>query len=210
MIKSSPLAPTVELSIGACWVRFCQWPFIELRLYGIHCHSHMFQLCNYWSVGTGKDWIGLWQSFQSVTMRLNSLDYSVQVFYCLMMLFCWGWWYTIDVIYLRYVSPFACSGDYSPLLTMGLVGKFLIPAHLLKSVVCCLHSRISLLNVAVCAKRFIPLDTIVTSEIVCPSARVNSLPLSNCPIKRARGSAVSYGPIVFTAFSSRLISSITL
>ena len=80
--------------------------------------------------------------------------------------------------------------------------------HVLRSVVCRLRSMISLLNLDVCAKRVIPLYTIILLSIVCPTARANHLPFSNCSIKQDRGSAGSYGPIIFTPFPLRSILSI--
>ena len=137
---------------------------------------------------------------------MHYLDNIVQVCYRLVMLFWWGWQYTIDVLYCHCVPPFICGVDRSHLFTMGLVENLLKVAHVLRSVVFCLQSRMSSLKVDFCDKRLIPLDTIISSEIVCPPACANYTPFSNCLIKRARGSAGSQGSISFTAFSSRSIS----
>ena len=140
-------------------------------------------------------------------MRLHSLYDIVQVFYYLVVLFCWGWRYTINILYRRRVPPFLCGGERSPLFSMRFLEKVLKMANALRSVVCCLHSWMSLLKVDVCAKRVIPLDTIITSAIVYTPACTNFLLFSNFSINQAWGSTGSYGPIIFTAFTSMLISS---
>ena len=208
MSKIASADPTVKNSLGSCWVYFFQWQFFELRLYVINFHSHLCQWCHDCLFGTGKDRISLCQSIQIVTMRLHSLDNSVQVLYCLAMLFRWGWQYNIDLLYRRCISPFDCGGERYPLLTMVLVENVLKPAHVLRLVVFRLHSWMYLLKVAVCDKLVITVDTITELSIIWPPTHENSLPFSNFLIKRARGSVGSYGPIIFTAFSLRSISSI--
>ena len=64
-------------------------------------------------------------------------------------------------------------------------------AHVFWSVAWRLHSLMSLLQIAICSRKVIPFDTIVASEIVCPPARVNPFPFSNCFINQYRGSAGS-------------------
>ena len=51
--------------------------------------------------------------------------------------------------------------------------------HVLRLVVCCLHSLISLLKVTVCAKRVIPLDTTIVQQ---SSALLHEQIICNFPI----------------------------
>ena len=55
-----------------------------------------------------------------------------------------------------------------------------------------------------------PFDTVMASVIVCQTALANSLPFSRCLLRRVRGYEGLYTPIIFTEFSLRLISSISL
>ena len=92
--------------------------------------------------------------------------------------------------FINYLS-FVCDGDRSPFFTMGSAENVLNVAHVLRFVIVFLYYLISLLTVAVCYKRVIPLDTIIASAIFCPLAHTNYLPFSNCLIRQDRGSAGS-------------------
>ena len=187
----APTNPPVKLPCGPCWVRCCWWESLELHLHDVHPHCHLWQLRHDSLFGAGKDYICLCQSFQLVTLRLNSLDDSIQTFYRLMMIFWRFSKYTVDfltaTVYPRLpwvVAPLLCS-------RWDLWGNVLNMAHILRLVVCCLRYMISLLKVAVCAKRVIPFDTIITLEIVCPPTCTNYLPFSNFLIWQERGSGGS-------------------
>ena len=82
------------------------------------------------------------------------------------------------------------------------------PSHVLRLVVCHIQYQMSLLKLSVYATRVIPLDTIITLEIVCPPEHANYSPFLYFSIKQTRGSTGSYGTIIFTTFPSRLILSI--
>ena len=60
-------------------------------------------------------------------------------------------------------------------------------AYISRLVVFRIHSQTSLLNLDLCAKRVIPLETTIASEIICHPAHKNSILFSNRSIKRARG-----------------------
>ena len=182
---------TVILTVGTFWVCWSQWQSIELRLNVVHHHSYLWKLCPDRWFGADKECIGLCQYFQLVTLRLHSLDDSILIFYNLVMILWRGWRYTVYVLYCCCVSPFDCSSDHYHLFTVGSVKNVLNVAHVLRLVVCRLHSLISSLKVEVYVKRVIPLENIIASEIVWPPARTNSLPFSNYSISHARGSAGS-------------------
>ena len=121
----APATPTVKTHHvpGCC---FCfWWKIIELRPHGVHCHVHLCQLFHDHWVGDGKNCIDMCKSFQILTLCLHFLDDSIQIVYHLVMLFWSWWWYTVDVLYQHCVSPFDCSGDWSPLFTTNLVVKCL-------------------------------------------------------------------------------------
>ena len=165
------------------WVS-CRWrQCLEMRLHGIHCHNHLCQLFHECWVGTGKDCIGLCQYFKFVTLCLHYLENIIQVIDCLVVLFWWGWWYAVYILFRRCVSPLSWGSEHSLLFVMISVEKILNPDHVLRLMVCHLHYWMSLLKVDVCSKRVIPLENIITSEMVCPPACVNYLPFYNWSIK---------------------------
>ena len=168
----------------------------------------MCKLCHYCAVRSGKDCIGFCQSFQLVALCLHSLHDYLYVFNHLIMLFWRGGWCTVDVLHCRNVPYFSLGCYHSFLLSVPSVEKHLYFAHVLRSAGFCLHSLMSSLKISVCARRVIPFDIIMASEIVWIPAPVNSLPFYNCSIIRTMSSAGLYGPIILTTFSSRLILSI--
>ena len=91
----------------------------------------------------------------------------------------------------------------------ALAKAFLNTAHILSLEDCRRHSQMSSLKVAVCVERFIPFDTIIVLTISCPPDLANSRPFSSWLMIRTRGSVGSYAPLIFNAFSSRSIPSIS-
>ena len=169
----------------------------------------MCQLCHHRKFRAGKDCIGLCRSFHIVALCLHSLHNFLYVFNHLMVLLWIGRWCTGDVLYCRGVTPLSCGCYRSFLLLMHLVEFYYYFAHVLRSADCRLHSFMSSLKINVCARRVIPFDIIMASEIVWPPTLENSLPVSNSSIVQDRGSAGSYDPIILTSFSLRSILSIT-
>ena len=80
-----------------------------MRLHGVHDHIHLCQLCHYRWVRSGKDCIGLSQSFQLVALCLHPLQNRLYVFFRLMVLFWRGRWCTVDVLHCWGVPPFSWS-----------------------------------------------------------------------------------------------------
>ena len=78
--------PTVKIPLGNCWVSCCQWQSLELILHVVHRDSQLWQLCHDRWVGAGKDCIRLCQSFKIVTLCIHSLENSIQIVYCLVMI----------------------------------------------------------------------------------------------------------------------------
>ena len=72
--------------------------------------------------------------------------------------------------------------------------------HILMSVACWRYSMMSLLKVAVCARRSIPFDTIMVLAIILPTAIANYHQFSSWLMMRARCYMGSYAPIFFTKF----------
>ena len=184
---------------------------LSQMMLGIHFHSHLCQLCHECWVGTFKDCIGLCQSFQFVTMCLHPPCYSVQFTDRLMVPFWWGWRYAIYILYRCCVSPLSYGGDHSTLFLTILAEKDHEPRPCLE--VSGLPYTLS--NVFVggwCLRQnsytFGYHHRVEKRLPSCTSA--NSLSFSNWSIKQARGSAGLYGPIIFTAFSSRLVLFISL
>ena len=105
MSKTAPVDPTIIISLSPCWVSSYLWKYLELRLHGIHFHSHMCQFFHDRLVVTGKDCIGLCHSFQFATTHIYSLDVSVQVIDRLVVLFWWGWCYTVYNFFTAAVYP---------------------------------------------------------------------------------------------------------
>ena len=82
----------------------------------------MCQLCHYRKAWTGKDCIGLLQSFQLIALCLHSLHNCLNVFCHLMVLFWSGRWFTIDVLHCRGVPPpFPCGFYWYFLLSVRSV-----------------------------------------------------------------------------------------
>ena len=127
MSKISPADTTLVLYLGSCWVSFWKWQYLQLLLHGIHCHIHLWQFFHGCWVGTCKDWIGLCRSFLLVTVCLNSLCGGVKFINHLVVLFWWGWGYTIDILYRRFLSPLSWVVDRSPLFLMISMEKGLEP-----------------------------------------------------------------------------------
>ena len=82
-------------------------------------------------------------------------------------------------------------------------------AHVLRSEGYLRHSLMLLLNTTVCARRVITFETTITSAMICPLVRTNSLPLSSCYMRRVRDSDEWYAPIIRTELSSSSISLIS-
>ena len=90
-----------------------------MRMHSIHIHSHLCQLRRYCCIWAGKYYIGLFHSFQFVALLLHSLDGSMYIFYCLMIILCGRMWYTINGLDHSGISSFFCGYYRFPLLAMG-------------------------------------------------------------------------------------------
>ena len=163
-----PATPAVDLSFLPRLVSLCWGECFQLRLHGVHGHSHMFQLCHYCGFRSGKDHIGLCQFFQIVALGSHSLHDCLFFFEHLMVLFWRRRWCTIDGLHCCGVPAFSCGCYCYFSLSVRLVGKQLYLAHVLRSADCSLRSLISSLKIAVCVSRVIPFEIIIASEIVLP------------------------------------------
>ena len=124
------------------------------------------------------------------------------------LLFWWGWWYAIYIMYCHGVSPFPAVFTTLLCYLCACRKNVLNTAHILSLADCCRQSLISLLKVDVCAKRVIHFDTTIALAIVCPPALENSCLFSSCLMMRARISMWLYGLTIFTVFPLRFIPSI--
>ena len=97
------------------------------------------------------------------------------------------WQYSVDILYHRGLAPLSCSGYPSLCYICTHWKNILNIAHVLSWEDLCCHFQMYLLKLAVCVKRVIAFDTIITSEIVCPISLENSFPFSSWSIRRARG-----------------------
>ena len=166
-------------------------------------------MCHYCGVRSGKDCIGLCQSFQILALCLHYLHGCLYVFYHLIVLFWRVRWCTVYVFHCCGEPAFSCCCYHSFLVSVCSVKKKHF-AHVLRSADCRLHSLMSSLKIPVCDSSVIPFDIIIASEIFCPPDLANYLPFSNCSISRDMGSAGSYDPIILTEFYLRSSSSIAL
>ena len=180
-----------------------------MRLHVVHGHSHLCQLYHYRGNRAGKDCIGFCQYFQILALCLHSLHDCLYVFDHLMVLFWRGRWCNIYVLHYCDIPAFSCGCYRYFLLSVFSVVKQFIFCPRLELGGFCLNSLMSSLKISGCARRVINFYIIIAPDIVWPLALANSLFFSNCLVSQARGSAGSYGPIILTAFSLRLISSIT-
>ena len=206
----APTTTSVELTFWPHLVVLCWGECFLLRLHGVHGHSHMCQLCHSLGVRAGKYCIGLCHYFQLVSVCSHSLHNCLYFFNHLMMIFWRGWRCTLVVLHCRGVPSLSCGFCRFFCSLCARCKNDLYFSHVLRLVDCRLHSLMSSLKITVCTSRVIPFDIIIASEIVWPPDPANSLPFSNCFISWYRGSAGSYGPIIFNAFSPRSISSIAL
>ena len=90
-------------------------------------------------------------------------------------------------MYIRSVAPIYFGSYRSPLFSMRSLNNVLNTAQVLRLADCLRHYQISSLQVAVCAKRVIPFNTIVELAIGFLPALVNSLPFSSYSTKRLMG-----------------------
>ena len=95
-----------------------------------------------------------------------------------MVIFFWGWRYTINVLYRRYVAPLSYCGECSTLFSMISMEEGLEPSPCLEVGGFLSPLLNGSLNMDVCAQGVIPFDTIIELAIVCPPARASSCPFS--------------------------------
>ena len=80
-----------------------------------------------------------------------------------MVLFWWGGWYAVNVLYRHGVPPFPWRGYRSSLIYVRYVKELLKFDHAFILVGFWRHSLIVSLNVVICANRAITFDTITVS-----------------------------------------------
>ena len=122
----SPANPAVVLPFWPCLVCLCRIQCLQLRLHGVHGHSHMCQLFHYCWVRSVQDFIVLCQSFQIVALCLHALHNFLNVLYCLMILFWRGMWCNIYIFHRHSVTSFTCVCYRSSLLSMRYVEEQLV------------------------------------------------------------------------------------
>ena len=121
MGEISSTYPAVVLTFFSCLVGLCRSKCFLLRLHGVQC-----QLLDYRRVWSGKNCIGLCQSFQLVSLCLHPLHDRLDIFYCLMVLLWGGRWFIVDILHWRGVTPSYCSCYRSFLLLVRSVKKALV------------------------------------------------------------------------------------
>ena len=91
-------------------------------------------------------------------------------------LFWWWWWYVRIIIYCPILPPFTCVVyRYSLLLVLSVEERF-------ETCPCLELGELSapflniFIKIAVCAKKVIPFDTTIASEIICLPHLANSHP----------------------------------